>query len=256
MQFNSKTALKFGTFFSAHPVYYIYSSIRLNETSPFLFVTHVMALDWVCVMCLEHWLQRLGTYIRKLERVQRMSWTRHVNDLQGLSYGERLRRLDLYSIQRTLLPADLIQYWKIFHGYQTRWHVHSASPRWPPGVHQYTLPGGPSIYLWPAQFLLHVRYVVEFSTARHNAQCKILDLLEASYVVCFCLTRFHRRRDNSGRARGPLRWPGLALLAVGPVGSGEARRTARWGYRCIFWRGQTREGPRWTNCYEQGLQRK
>ena len=81
----------------------------------FLFVTHVRPLiEYAsCV-----WNTGYKDDIRRLERVQRM-WTRHVNDLQGLSYGERLRRLDLYSIQGRLLRADLIQYLKIFHGYST-----------------------------------------------------------------------------------------------------------------------------------------
>ena len=34
----------------------------------------------------------------------------------------------------------------------------------------------------PTQFLSHVRYVVKFSSARHNAQRKIDDFLETLYV--------------------------------------------------------------------------
>ena len=34
----------------------------------------------------------------------------------------------------------------------------------------------------PAQFLTHVRDVIKFATAGHDAQSKILDLLEASHV--------------------------------------------------------------------------
>ena len=49
-----------------------------------------------------------------LESVQRM-WTRHIEGLSHLSYEERLRELDLYSVQGRLLRADLIKYWKIFH---------------------------------------------------------------------------------------------------------------------------------------------
>ena len=42
-------------------------------------------------------------------------WTRQIKGLEGLSYGERLSELSLFSMQGRLLRADLIQYWKIFH---------------------------------------------------------------------------------------------------------------------------------------------
>ena len=53
--------------------------------------------------------------IRSLERVQRR-WTRQISGLENLPYNERLRRLDLFSIQGRLLRADLITTWKIFAG--------------------------------------------------------------------------------------------------------------------------------------------
>ena len=36
--------------------------------------------------------------------------------LGELPYSERLRKLNLFSVQGRLLRADLIQYWKILHG--------------------------------------------------------------------------------------------------------------------------------------------
>ena len=51
--------------------------------------------------------------IRLLERVQKR-WTREVSGLNVLSYPERLRRLDLFSVQGRLLRADMIMTWKIF----------------------------------------------------------------------------------------------------------------------------------------------
>ena len=51
-----------------------------------------------------------------LERVQRR-WTKHIDGMEGFSYGERLKALDLYSVQGRLLRADLIQYWKILNGH-------------------------------------------------------------------------------------------------------------------------------------------
>ena len=35
--------------------------------------------------------------------------------LNHLTYGDRLRELDLYSVKGCLVRADLIHYWKIFH---------------------------------------------------------------------------------------------------------------------------------------------
>ena len=53
--------------------------------------------------------------LRLLERVQRR-WTRSILGMGELTYGERLRRLDLFSVQGRLLRADLILTWKIFAG--------------------------------------------------------------------------------------------------------------------------------------------
>ena len=53
--------------------------------------------------------------LRKLERIQRR-WTKRVQGLRDLSYSERLSELGLFSIQGRLTRADLILYWKIFHG--------------------------------------------------------------------------------------------------------------------------------------------
>ena len=84
---------------------------RTPEFMMFLFKTHIRPLIEYgsCV-----WNTRYKEDIQRLECVQRM-WTRHIDDLQTLTYGERLRELNLYSMQGRLLRADLIQYWKIFH---------------------------------------------------------------------------------------------------------------------------------------------
>ena len=52
--------------------------------------------------------------LRLIESVQRR-WTRSISDLSELSYGERLNRLDLFSMKGCLLRSDLIAVWKIFH---------------------------------------------------------------------------------------------------------------------------------------------
>ena len=52
---------------------------------------------------------------KMLERVQRR-WTRKVRGLENSEYGDRLRQLNLFSVQGRLLRADLIMVWKIFNG--------------------------------------------------------------------------------------------------------------------------------------------
>ena len=50
-----------------------------------------------------------------LESVQRR-WTKHIDGLGDVEYGDRLRGLGLYSVKGRLLRADLIKYYKIFNG--------------------------------------------------------------------------------------------------------------------------------------------
>ena len=53
--------------------------------------------------------------LKLLERVQRR-WTKRIDGLDEMSYSDRLSELSLYSVKGRLLRADLIKYWKIFHG--------------------------------------------------------------------------------------------------------------------------------------------
>ena len=50
-----------------------------------------------------------------LEGVQRR-WTKEIDLMHDLSYADRLRSLNLYSVQGRLVHADLLQCWKMFHG--------------------------------------------------------------------------------------------------------------------------------------------
>ena len=50
-----------------------------------------------------------------LESVQRR-WTKQVTGLGNMTYDQRLKTLDLYSVKGRLLRADIIKCWKIFHG--------------------------------------------------------------------------------------------------------------------------------------------
>ena len=52
--------------------------------------------------------------MRLLESVQRR-WNKHIDGLAELPYTDRLKALNLYSVQGKLLRADLIKCWKIFH---------------------------------------------------------------------------------------------------------------------------------------------
>ena len=52
--------------------------------------------------------------IKLLESVQRR-WTKNIRGLENLSYSERLKLLNLFSIQGRLLRHDIVKYWQIFH---------------------------------------------------------------------------------------------------------------------------------------------
>ena len=53
--------------------------------------------------------------LRLLESVQRR-WTKKIEGFSDLSYWQRLRTLDLYSVRGRLLRADLLKCWRIFNG--------------------------------------------------------------------------------------------------------------------------------------------
>ena len=105
----------------------------------FLLTTHIRPVLEYC-SCV--WNTGFVQDVRLLERVQRR-WTRHIDGMAGLTYGERLEALNLYSVQGRLLRADLIQCWKIHNGHscitpgdlfqhpthrRTRGHCHKVLP--------------------------------------------------------------------------------------------------------------------------------
>ena len=85
---------------------------RSPEFMMTLFSTHVRPIIEYC-SCV--WHTRYIGDLRLLESVQRR-WTKRVSGLGSLDYRSRLKVLNQYSIQGRLLRADLIQYWKLFHG--------------------------------------------------------------------------------------------------------------------------------------------
>ena len=87
----------------------------LNRESSFmitLYTTHIRPILDYC-SCL--WNSGYVGDLHRLESVQRR-WTRHISGLENVDYASRLKLLNLYSVKGRLLRADLIKYWKIFHG--------------------------------------------------------------------------------------------------------------------------------------------
>ena len=87
-------------------------SATINRDKDFmmkLYFTHIRPkLEYGSVM----WnLGFLGD-TRLLERLQRQ-WTRSIGGLEEVSYGDRLQRLGLFSLEGRLLRNDLILLWKI-----------------------------------------------------------------------------------------------------------------------------------------------
>ena len=76
-----------------------------------LLITHIRPiLEFAsCV-----WNSGFITDLSLLESVQRR-WTKKISGLVDMSYEQRLKSLDLFSVKGRLLRADLIKCWKIFH---------------------------------------------------------------------------------------------------------------------------------------------
>ena len=92
---------------------------RSPDVLLFFFTTH-MTYHYLCIIpiieyasCL--WDTGYVDDLRKLERAQRR-WTKQVEGPGDLSYPERLKQLELFSVKGRLCRADLIPYWKIFDG--------------------------------------------------------------------------------------------------------------------------------------------
>ena len=58
------------------------------------------------------WSPHLLTYVYLLEKVQR-SFTKHIAGMHTMSYEERLKHMNLYSIQRRRDRYQIIYLWKI-----------------------------------------------------------------------------------------------------------------------------------------------
>ncbi|MBN3305559.1 HARB1 nuclease, partial [Amia calva] len=69
----------------------------------------------VQIYCVQFWDPHLKKDIAALEAVQRRA-TRLIPDLKGMSYSERLRELNLFTLEQRRLCGDLIQVFKIMKG--------------------------------------------------------------------------------------------------------------------------------------------
>ena len=77
-----------------------------------LFTTHVRPLlEFASTV----WNTGYVTDLSLLESVHRQ-WTKLISGCESMSYDQRLKTLDLYSVKGRLLRADLIKCWKIFNG--------------------------------------------------------------------------------------------------------------------------------------------
>ena len=77
-----------------------------------LLTTHIRpVLESCCFMWCTGYIQDM----KLLESVQRR-WTRSIEGLSGMSYGDRLAALNLYSVRGRRLRYDIIKCWKIMHG--------------------------------------------------------------------------------------------------------------------------------------------
>ena len=83
---------------------------RSPEFMTTLFVTQVRPILDYC-----SWIWN-GSYlgVTALFECFQRRWTKRVEGLGSLLYGERLQVLNLFSIKERMLHADMIKYWRIF----------------------------------------------------------------------------------------------------------------------------------------------
>ena len=87
----------------------------LNRESFFMITLYVSHVGPIIDYCSCLWNLGYVGDLRRLESIQRR-WTRSIACLEHMDYASRLKTLDLYSIKGRLIRADVLKYWKIFHG--------------------------------------------------------------------------------------------------------------------------------------------
>ena len=78
--------------------------------------------------CSAVWNPHLKRDINKLEKVQRRA-TKLVPSIRNLSYEERLKKLDLQSLEERRVRGDLIQYFKLYKGFNRINWFHTLVPQ-------------------------------------------------------------------------------------------------------------------------------
>ena len=68
---------------------------------------HILAFD-SCV-----WNMEYISDIKLLENVQRR-WTKRIDGFENLTYSQRLKDLNFFSVEGKFLRADIIKCWKVF----------------------------------------------------------------------------------------------------------------------------------------------
>ena len=86
-------------------------TMMLNYLIP-LYMTHIRP---ILEYCSSVWNLGYIADINLFESVQRR-WTKNIRGMEHLDYSQRLKALDLYSVQGRLLRHDMVKYWQIFHG--------------------------------------------------------------------------------------------------------------------------------------------
>ena len=86
----------------------------MNRSPQFMVTLFIFHVRPILEYCCSVWNLGYVTDSILLERVQRR-WTKSIHGLSALSYHERLRSLDLFSLKGRRLRHDLIKYWRMFH---------------------------------------------------------------------------------------------------------------------------------------------
>ena len=90
-------------------------SCTLCREANFILNIYKMHIRPLLEYCSYIWNTGYAGDLSMMERIQRR-WTRSIEGFEGMSYGQRLSNLNLFSVQGRLLRADLILTYKIFHG--------------------------------------------------------------------------------------------------------------------------------------------
>ena len=92
-----------------------YSLFTMYHSPQFMIILLITHIRRIIEYCSCVWNTGYVQDVKLLENIQRR-WTKCISGLETLSYGDRLKALNLHSVQGRLLRADLIQYWKVFNG--------------------------------------------------------------------------------------------------------------------------------------------